>query len=212
MSVLIAVEGLDGAGKRTLVTALTGRWEASGLTVAALAFPRYGQSIHADVASEALHGRHGDLRESVYAMAMLFALDRRDAAEELRAAMSAADIVVLDRYVASNAAYSAARMGEGVTGPTAAWVADLEFGRFALPVPDQHLLLDVGPALALSRAQSRAAADPSRSRDHYERDTDLQHRTSNVYSELAQSNWVAPWTIVDADADPAALADRLAAV
>ena len=44
--------------------------------MATLAFPRYGHSVTADLAAEALHGRHGDLSSSVYAMAMLFALDR----------------------------------------------------------------------------------------------------------------------------------------
>jgi dTMP kinase len=209
VSVLIAVEGLDGAGKRTLVDALVDRWEQSGRSVATLAFPRYGQSIHADIAAEALHGEHGDLRSSVYAMATLFALDRRGAIEALAVARADADVVILDRYVASNAAYSAARMNESATGPTVGWVADLEFGRFELPVPDWHLLLDVGADLALARAQSRAAADPARERDHYERDTDLQHRTAAVYSELAQSNWFSPWIVAGTDADPAGLADRL---
>jgi len=209
VSVLIAVEGLDGAGKRTLVQALVDRWERTGRTVATLAFPRYGHSIYADIAAEALHGEHGDLRSSVYAMATLFALDRRNAIGRLRAARASADIVILDRYVASNAAYSAARMNESAADATVKWVADLEFGRFELPVPDYHLLLDVGAELALARAQSRAAADPGRERDHYERDTDLQHRTADVYSELAQSNWFSPWIVADATADPAVLADRL---
>ncbi|WP_018180987.1 dTMP kinase [Jongsikchunia kroppenstedtii] len=209
MSVLIAVEGLDGAGKRTLVQALVDRWEQTGRSVATLAFPRYGRSIHADIAAEALRGEHGDLRSSVYAMAMLFALDRRDAVDELTAARAGADIVILDRYVASNAAYSAARATEAADGATVAWVADLEFDRFGLPVPDHHLLLDVGAELALARAQSRAATEPGRERDHYERDTDLQHRTAAVYSELAQSNWFSPWIVAGADTDPATLADRL---
>jgi len=72
--VLIVIEGLDGAGKRTLTEGLRSEFEAAGKSVATLAFPRYGHSIHADVAAEALHGEHGDLADSVYAMAMLFAL------------------------------------------------------------------------------------------------------------------------------------------
>ncbi len=48
---LIALEGLDGAGKRTLVGKVVARLEADGLDVATLDFPRYGTSIHADLAS-----------------------------------------------------------------------------------------------------------------------------------------------------------------
>ena len=71
---LIAIEGVDGAGKRTLTEGLRASFEASGRTVAQLAFPRYKSSVHADLAAEALHGEHGDVAQSVYAMALLFAL------------------------------------------------------------------------------------------------------------------------------------------
>ena len=58
---LIAIEGVDGAGKRTLTHGLRAAFEADGRTVASLSFPRYGQSVPADIAAEALHGGHGDL-------------------------------------------------------------------------------------------------------------------------------------------------------
>ena len=107
---LIAIEGVDGAGKRTLTQGLCTAFGAAGRSVATLAFPRYGQSVAADVAAEALHGHHGDLASSVYAMAMLFALDRAGAAAQIRELCGGHDVVILDRYVASNAAYSAARL------------------------------------------------------------------------------------------------------
>ena len=58
---LIAIEGVDGAGKRTLTQGLRAAFEADGKTVASLSFPRYGHSVPADIAAEALHGGHGDL-------------------------------------------------------------------------------------------------------------------------------------------------------
>ncbi len=107
---LIAIEGVDGSGKRTLTDGLKASIEADGRSVATLAFPRYGQSITADLAAEALHGQHGDLADSVYAMATLFALDRAGAAPDLERLRHQHDVLILDRYVASNAAYSAARL------------------------------------------------------------------------------------------------------
>ncbi len=80
-------------------------------------FPRYGQSVHADLGAEALRGGHGDTASSIEAMALLWALDRRDAADELRKLLADNDIVLLDRYVASNAAYTAARHHESRRGP-----------------------------------------------------------------------------------------------
>ncbi|GAA2066037.1 dTMP kinase [Williamsia deligens] len=204
MGTLIVVEGLDGAGKRTMADTLTTRWEADGRTVATMAFPRYGESVHADIASEALHGEHGDLRSSAYAMAMLFALDRRDAADAIRDLLATHDVVLLDRYVASNAAYTAARLGESADGDAVEWVARLEFDRFALPVPDRQILLGTDPELARARATSRAADDESRALDAYERDTALQHATFAVYRDLVARSWRSPWTAIS-DSDDAVL-------
>src|SRR5918996_3546776 len=102
MGRLIVVEGVDGAGKRTLSDALCGALAARGAQVARYAFPRYDSDVHAELAREALYGRHGDLAASVHGMALLFALDRRAAAHELSAATAAHDLVLVDRYIASN--------------------------------------------------------------------------------------------------------------
>ena len=145
---LIAIEGVDGAGKRTLSEGLRKALTAAGKSVAIVAFPRYGKSVTADVAAEALHGEHGDLASSVYAMAMLFALDRAGAVEDIEALRRDHDVVILDRYVASNAAYSAARLHEDAAGAAAAWVLELEYRRLRLPAPDWQVLLAVPAELA----------------------------------------------------------------
>ncbi len=206
---LIVIEGVDGAGKRTLTNGLRAAFEADGRSVATLAFPRYGVSVPADVAAEALHGKHGDLADSVYAMAMLFAMDRAGAREEIAHLTAAYSVVILDRYVASNAAYSAARLHQGTDGEVVAWVHDLEFGRLRLPVPDWQVLLDVPTELAAQRAVNRAAEEVDRARDAYERDDGLQRRTGAVYGALAAAQWAGPWAAVPPDVDAAELARRL---
>jgi dTMP kinase len=207
--VLIAIEGVDGAGKRTLAEGLRKAFEAAGKSVATLAFPRYGRSITADVAAEALHGEHGDLSSSVYAMASLFALDRAGAVDEIEGLRRDHDVVILDRYVASNAAYSAARLHEDATGAAVAWVRRLEYQRLRLPPPDWQVLLAVPAELAEERARGRAERDPGRARDSYERDDELQRRTGAVYAELAAADWGGRWLVVGADAEAGALAGAL---
>jgi dTMP kinase len=209
--VLIAIEGVDGAGKRTLTDGLRGSLEADGKSVAALAFPRYGQSVTADVAAEALHGRHGDLASSVYAMAMLFALDRAGGADQIRELCRDHDVVILDRYVASNAAYSAARLHQPADGEAVSWVRDIEYDRLQLPAPDWQVLLGVSAELADQRARHRASVDASRERDAYERDAGLQQRTGAVYAGLAAANWGGRWLVVDETVDPGRLAAQLMA-
>ena len=203
---LIAIEGVDGAGKRTLSHGLQQALEAAGKSVTTLAFPRYGQSITADLAAEALHGEHGDLASSVYAMAMLFALDRAGAVQELERLTRDHDVVILDRYVASNAAYSAARLHQDADGDAVAWVQSIEYQRLRLPAPDWQVLLAVSAELAGQRARSRAESDPGRARDSYERDDELQQRTGAVYAGLAAAGWGGRWLVVDADVDPGRLA------
>ena len=200
VGILVAVEGLDGAGKRTIVGRIEQAAAQLGASVSTIAFPRYGESITADLASEALHGRHGDLRDSVYAMGLLFALDRAAARPLLRTALAENDLVLCDRYTASNAAYNAARLGEGAESEVVSWVADMEFGRFHLPVPDHQLLLGIPPEVAMNRATGRAETDADRPVDAYERDADLQHRVYRVYGELVESNWMSSWSWADGDA------------
>jgi dTMP kinase len=209
-SVLIVIEGVDGAGKRTLTEGLRSNFEADGKTVTTLAFPRYKHSIHADVAAEALHGQHGDLAQSVYAMAMLFALDRADARDEINRLRADYDVVILDRYVASNAAYSAARLHQGADGEVVEWVRALEFDRFALPAPDRQVLLAVPTELAAQRAERRAELEADRARDAYERDDGLQRRTNEAYAALAARGWGGRWAVAGPDTTPAELASELA--
>jgi dTMP kinase len=204
--VLIAIEGVDGAGKRTLADGLRAALESRGKSVATLAFPRYGASVTADIAAEALRGRHGDMASSVYAMATLFALDRAGARDEIEGLNDGHDVVILDRYVASNAAYSAARLHQDATGAVVDWVCQLEYHRLALPRANWQLLLDVPAQLAAERARHRADHDVARARDAYERDDGLQHRTGAVYRGLADAGFGGRWQVVG----PAVAAAELA--
>lgn len=200
---IISIEGIDGAGKNTLARALTERIQAERL-----AFPRYEESIHAQLAARALRHDMGDLTDSAYAMATLFALDRHGVVDKLRAAAASADILLLDRYVASNAAYSWARtQDESVVQ----WVFDLEFGDFGLPRPDLQVLLDTPVELAAERAERRAQADASRAKDAYETDGGLQERTCEAYRRLAQSSWAGEWIVADPNEDVLSLAERIVA-
>ena len=200
MGKLVVIEGLDGAGKRTLARLLTDAWRRAGATVATGAFPRYDVDVHADLVRDALHGRLGDVTGSVHAMAVLYALDRRGAADGIRADLARCDVVLLDRYVASNAAYGAARQHQGADGEFVEWVRKLEVERFGLPIPDLHLLLRVPTGVAADRAARRERSE-ARERDVYESDGGLQARCAAVYDGLAAAGWLSPWEVLDGTAD-----------
>lgn len=197
MGRLVVVEGLDGAGKRTLTDALRAAADERGARVAGLAFPRYAEDIHAELVRDALHGRLGDLGDSVHGMAVLYALDRRAAVPVVAKALADNDVVLLDRYVASNAAYGAARLHQDARGEFVRWVGELEIDRFGVPVPDLQLLLRVPVSVAAERAAARERADPGRVRDNFESDGGLQARCAEVYDQLAADGWLAPWLVHD---------------
>ncbi|WP_028936671.1 dTMP kinase [Pseudonocardia spinosispora] len=200
MGRLVVIEGLDGAGKRTLTDGLCAELSARGVSVSRLAFPRYDTDVYGPLVSDALHGRLGDLTDSVYGMAVLFALDRRAAAAEIRAALATVDVVLVDRYIASNAAYGAARLHQPVDGDFVGWVRALELDRFDLPRPDLQLLLRVPRSLAAARAAQRESQDAARTRDAYESDDKLQDRCALLYDALAESAWLSPWHVLDGSA------------
>lgn len=195
---IIAVEGIDGAGKRTLVDAVLAGLPASA-TARTLAFPRYDDSVAAQLAQAALHGQMGDMTDSPYAMAAMFALDRHGALDTLtHAAASADEVLILDRYVASNAAYTWARSGDETA---VRWVEELEFNRLGLPRPDLQVLVATPPEVASARAVHRAEEDPHRARDRYERDAGLQLATSEAYRRLAERSWAGHWVVSTDPAD-----------
>lgn len=202
MGQLIVIEGLDGSGKRTLAEALARRWRSAGRTVATMAFPRYGMDVHADLVRDALYGRLGDLSDSVHGPALLFALDRRAAAGQIRALLAANDVVLLDRYVTSNAAYGSARLG-APDRPThfPEWVRALEIDRFGVPVPDRQFLLATSVELSARRARDRAGQDHDRALDRFEADDGLQRRTAAMYRQLAEQEYLSPWTVLTPDPD-----------
>lgn len=193
---IVAIEGIDGAGKNTLVSALRERIDAQ-----VIAFPRYGCSIHAQLAAKALHGQMGDLTDSIYGMATMFALDRFEAKDEL---CNFDGVLLLDRYVASNAAYSTARLQND---SIADWVYELEFETLGLPLPDLQVLLDTPVSVAGQRAESRALQDADRARDAYERDGGLQARTADAYQRLASRQWASEWLVAPHDADAGDVAE-----
>ena len=53
---IIAIEGIDGAGKNTIVKRIVEEYGADTLS-----FPRYEDSLHAQLAQDALYGKMGDL-------------------------------------------------------------------------------------------------------------------------------------------------------
>lgn len=142
---LIVLEGLDGAGKSTQVKKLRDYLTERCGELEYIHFPRYDAPVYGDLIGRFLRGEFGS-NETVHPqlVALLFAEDRHGAAPQMRAALDAGKVVLLDRYVYSNIAYQCAKLPQGSERIRLRnWIFDTEYGDFDLPEPDLNLFLDV---------------------------------------------------------------------
>ena len=146
---LITVEGLDGAGKTTLVAGLSAALAERGEHVLVLREPG-GVEV-----SERIRELLKDpaLEIDPRAEALLYAAARAQlVAQELRPLLDSGATVLLDRFVDSSLAYQGAGRGLGVEA-----IRQLNaFGTGGL-TPDRTLLLRIDPSAGLGRIADRPA-------------------------------------------------------
>lgn len=194
---LIAIEGIDGAGKRTQTERLKARLEANGFTVGVISFPRYGETIMARAVADYLNGKFGDIGDMpAHFPALLYAGDRFESRTLLCELLNARDIVLADRYVASNLAYQGAKLGDAERAEFIDWMTRIEHDVYQLPLADLTVYLDV----PVQVSSSLVAKKPKRSytdatKDLHERNADYMAACRDVYSMLIgaqhRSQWVA---------------------
>lgn len=197
---IVAVEGLDGAGKHTQAELLIGRATGAGLRAQVLSFPRYSETFFSTVIEKYLSGIYSDgCKMSPYVSALLFAGDRLESRDYLLAQVDLNDLVILDRYVASNVAYQCARLfSKQERQRLTKWIAQLEYGFFGLPRPDLTVYLDITIDAARESISQRKPKIPAvdASGDIYEQDTEYLKRCNQVYRTLAKESFSSPWLIV----------------
>ncbi len=152
--ILVAFEGIDGAGKTTQVRLLEGVLEEQNIAFVTTKEPTngpWGRRIRAS----ARNGRMSPEKE-LHA----FIRDRRSHVKRLlEPALQQGKVVVVDRYYLSTVAYQGAR---GLDPNRL-----LELNAFA-PRPDLLFILDVEPAVGLARVRQRGD-----SADLFEREDEL---------------------------------------
>lgn len=188
---LIALEGIDGSGKRTQLDLLAGELAARGLSVFRISFPRY-ESFFGKLVGSFLNGEFGALDTvDPHLSALLYAGDRMEAKAEIEAALSAGKIVLADRYIGSNMAHQSARVSEIKRDEFLAWLKRLEYGLYALPVEDLVVYLRVPVAEAHRLVALKSArAYTTLKRDIQEADIKHLQETAIIYDRLAtESNW-----------------------
>lgn len=192
---LIAIEGIDGSGKGTQAARLVESLRATGARVSLVSFPRYSETFFGARIGDFLNGRFGSLSEvHPFLAATLFAGDRMESRSLLNDLLSQNDVLVLDRYVASNIAHQASKRSGAERQELVEWIERLEFEVNGLPRPDRVILLDL-PASEAQKLIARKAA-----RSYTEKSADLQEADATYLEEVRQvylglaaanANWLA---------------------
>ena len=196
MGRLLALEGIDGSGKGTQAARLAERARDHGRTVAELSFPTYDGNPFSRAVADYLNGEFGAADEVHPELAaLLYAADRFHARGALRDAIATHDIVICDRYVASNAAHQGAKLSGDDRRRLLDWLDDVEYGEFGLPRPDLVVLLDTPVALARTLVGRKGQRGyTTLEADIHEADAGHSAATRDVYLELAARN--DEWRVV----------------
>ena len=192
-ALLVAIEGIDGSGKGTQSAALCERLGRSGRAACILSFPRYQQTHFGAAIGQFLDGRFGSL-DDVHPQlaAVLFACDRFESRDMILKAAADHDVVIFDRYVASNMAHQAARLDEPQRSHLARWIETIEYEVFGVPPADLTILLDLPAAMAQALIATKAQRSyTDKPADLQEADTGYLDRVRQMYVSLArqQPRW-----------------------
>lgn len=169
MTALIAIEGIDGAGKGTQCKHLVDRLTAAGVRTAGLQFPRYSETTFGAAIGDFLNGRFGSL-DQVHPQlaAVLYAGDRFESKQVLQQAMDTHEVVVLDRFTGSNLAHQSAKLQGEERAELLKWIDHVEHVVFGLPRPDLNILIDI------SSNWSRELVSRKEARDYTDNEADIQ--------------------------------------
>ncbi len=199
---LIVFEGAEGAGKTTQIKRLAERLAQAGIPCVAVREP--GGTPVGDAIREILLDREWHVTDATEAL--LFMASRAELiAREIRPALVAGKVVLLDRFFLSTYAYQIA--GRGLPEPEVRAANSLATGGL---VPDFTLLLDIPAEEGLARADARG------DRDRMEKSgAEFHDQVGKAFRKFTDRAWqdshpeCGPITLIDGTGDEDAVFTRV---
>lgn len=149
----ISFEGTEGSGKTTQIARLARRLEDAGSRVLTLREP--GGTPLGEIIRDLLKHHPSGVGMSAEAELLLFAASRAELVRKrIQPALDAGEWVLCDRFLDSTTVYQG--LARGLADDIVAAVNRLAVGPL---LPSLTLVLDLDPATARARQQSRSAAD-----------------------------------------------------
>jgi len=191
---LFVIEGVDGSGKSTQIRLLNEYFSGKGYRCEYLHFPRTDAPFFGELIARFLRGEFGSLSEvNPWLVAMLYAGDRKDAAEMIREWLNKGSIVLLDRYTYSNIAYQCAKLSSPQEQEKLMyWITDLEFNHFKIPEPSLNIFLDVPYSFTEKKLTVSRTGDDRKylngTRDIHEESLTFQRKVRDIYVKVSQTD------------------------
>jgi dTMP kinase len=184
---IIAIEGIDGAGKTYQTNLLKNKLDSLGKTYHEISFPDYKSFFGLEI-GKMLSGKLDFDATSVdpKSMSLWYAMDR--AAVFKNFDWQKYDFLILNRYTLSNAVYQGLRFNQGEPLSFANWVFDLEFNQLSLPKPDIYILLDISYEISKKNILSKGFRDyVGNNADVYEDSKDMMQNARNLYIKFSKA-------------------------
>ena len=150
------LEGVDGSGKATQTKLLVKALIEAGYKVETVDFPQYGKGSAA-LLELYLNGGYGTAEEiGPYRASIFYACDRYDASFKIRQWIAEGNIVVADRYVASNIGHQGGKIikDKRKWDHYVTWLHELEYNIFKIPKPDYTFILKISPELSMKMSSN----------------------------------------------------------
>ena len=164
MGISLAIEGIDGSGKRTLAENLKKKFESLNIETEIISFPRHQEEFSGELVDKFLYEglRFNDDGYKEVREGMLYAIDRMVSLGRIREnGKSKLDeyeedkLLIFDRYLSSNFIHRCNNMNEDDLIQYIRTMKYIEFTLLGLPEPDITLVLSVKPEVSYANILKR---------------------------------------------------------
>lgn len=179
--ILLTVEGVDAAGKKTQVNKLKNKLIEDGYKVKIYAFPEYN-TTSGKIIADYLKGEYGGIEEVPKKLiCMAYAADRAKRINEIKQLLEEGYIIISDRYTYSNI-LTIAKLPKQEWDEFMEWIEDLEFNCLGVIKPDYNFYLHVDPEISIKRIKERGKREYQNGKnDIHESNYQLLRNASEAY-------------------------------
>ena len=183
---LIAIEGIDGAGKRTLCSFMKKYLESQEYEVTQFEYPDYS-SIWGKIIEEYLHHK---IELNINEQFFTYFIDILKDQDKIHDLLKKGKFVIMDRYFSSTLAFQCAK---GFDFQSALSI----IRTMNVIEPDLTLFIQIPPYLALERKFNQ-----KKSLDRHEKDRELLEKVDKIYEKMHSEEILSKkWIKIDGDRD-----------